>query len=106
VEEILNVRFNEAKQESEWLVSWVGFGESENTWEPAENVKDLEAFVDFQASNEDYHVAKVLDKRYNEAESRYEWLIWWTGYSKEESSWEPAENLEGNEIVEKFESNT
>ena len=52
MEEILDVRFNEAKQESEWLVSWVGFGESENTWEPAENVKDLEAFIDFQASNE------------------------------------------------------
>lgn len=43
-----------------------------------------------------YQVEMILDDRFNGTLKRQEWLVKWEGYSVEESTWEPIENLEGN----------
>merc|ERR1712039_79935 len=43
-----------------------------------------------------YQVEMILDDRWNSGLKRKEWLVKWEGYSVEESTWEPIENLEGN----------
>lgn len=43
-----------------------------------------------------YQVEMILDDRYNEELQRQEWLVKWEGYTVEESTWEPLENVDGN----------
>jgi len=43
-----------------------------------------------------YQVEMILDDRFNEELQRQEWLVKWEGYTVEESTWEPLENLDGN----------
>ena len=38
----------------------------------------------------------ILDDRFNEELQRKEWLVKWEGYTVEESTWEPLENVDGN----------
>ena len=53
-------------------------------------------------SENEYYVEKVLDKRVENGEVRY--LIKWEGWSKENATWEPLENLGNiNNLIEKFE---
>ena len=53
-------------------------------------------------SDNEYYVEKVLDKKIENGEMRY--LIKWEGWSIENSTWEPLENL-GNikNLIEKYE---
>jgi len=43
-----------------------------------------------------YQVEMILDDRFNEELQRQEWLVKWEGYTVEESTWEPLENVDGN----------
>jgi len=43
-----------------------------------------------------YQVEMILDDRVNDDLQRKEWLVKWEGYTVEESTWEPLENLDGN----------
>jgi hypothetical protein len=43
-----------------------------------------------------YQVEMILDDRFNDDLQRKEWLVKWEGYTVEESTWEPLENLDGN----------
>jgi hypothetical protein len=48
VEEVFNVRHNKKKQRWEYFVSWVGWPESENLWQPMGNLKNaMELVKDF-----------------------------------------------------------
>ena len=44
----------------------------------------------------EYQVEMILDDRFNDDLQRKEWLVKWEGYTVEESTWEPLENLDGN----------
>jgi len=50
---------------------------------------------------EEYEVEKILNKRKFRGKDRY--LVWWKGYTAEEDTWEPRENL-GNaeDLVKEF----
>jgi len=43
-----------------------------------------------------YQVEMILDDRFNDDSQRKEWLVKWEGYTVEESTWEPLENVDGN----------
>ena len=51
---------------------------------------------DFSSFPFEYQVEMILDDRFNQELQRQEWLVKWEGYTVEESTWEPLENLDGN----------
>jgi len=53
--------------------------------------------------NEEYEVEEILDKRSHYGKTQY--LIKWKGYSLDEASWEPEENLNCPDILEEFNRN-
>lgn len=51
--------------------------------------------------NEDYEVERIMDV-YIHRNNKREFLIRWKGYSSKSDSWEPEENLDCQDLIEKF----
>jgi hypothetical protein len=49
---------------------------------------------------EHYRESRIPGRRLNEREKRMEYLVFWKGHPPKEATWEPWENLEGDEAVE------
>lgn len=56
-----------------------------------------------EESDEEFVVEAILDKR--KKGGKVEYLIKWKGYPREESTWEPQENLNCPELLKEFEKN-
>lgn len=51
--------------------------------------------------NEDYEVERIIDVCIHRNNKR-EFLIRWKGYSSKSDSWEPEENLDCNDLINRF----
>lgn len=56
-----------------------------------------------ESTEEEYVVEKVLDKR--TVKGKIQYLLKWKGYKEEESTWEPVENLDCEELIRTYEEN-
>ncbi|CAK1549592.1 unnamed protein product [Leptosia nina] len=63
--------------------------------------KDKRAETTEGSSEEEYVVEKVLNKRTVKGKTQY--LLKWKGYKEEESTWEPVDNLDCEELIRVFE---
>lgn len=62
--------------------------------------KKKEKKIDWD-ENEEFEVDRILEVHFRK-DGKKEFLVSWKGYSQSESSWEPEENLNCKELIEKF----
>lgn len=85
------------------MIKWVGFDRSYNSWEPAENFNFVEETQEETSTEvaENFEVEKIIKKR--EKNGNVSYLLKWVGFNKSYNSWEPAENLDCEELINDFE---
>ena len=67
------------------------------------NIKDLEKFDTVEVLEEEYIVEKILDKKKTNGIMKYK--VKWEGYSENECTWEPRENLSNVKyLIEEYEN--
>jgi len=100
-----------------YLVKWVGWNKP--TWEDEANVEGCQDLLDAyfivkdkkekekeerlkERENGDYEVAKIVDVEIDAKTGSREFLVRWKGWGPGDDTWEPEDNLDCPEIIEKF----
>jgi len=101
-----------------YLVKWYNF--SKATWEPEENLGGCQDLIDNflieektklkadearRRREEDeghYEVSRILEVKFTKTSGQREFLIRWKGHGPEDDSWEPEDNLDCPNLIERF----
>merc|ERR1712088_382049 len=89
-------------QEKTWYqVKWEDWAKT--TWEPEENLQGCQEAIDNFLVEEEghYEVGRITEVKFRKDGAR-EFLIRWKGHGPDVDSWEPEENLDCPEKIEKF----
>lgn len=117
VEKITGVR--ERKDgDVEYLVKWVGY--TKPTWESEDNVQDCQDLIDAYMivkqkkdrekeefirkveAEGNYEVAKIISFKQNKINKKRDFLVRWKGWGPEGDTWEPEDNLDCPDLIDKF----
>ena len=90
----------------EYLVSWVGYSEIDDTWEPYKHIKHfLNTSKDDVSKNNVYEVDHIKSRRlkktskhqhstnYEPTDTDFDYLVSWVGYGDDDDTWEPYESI-------------
>ncbi|CAH1282005.1 unnamed protein product [Diabrotica balteata] len=104
-----------------YLIRWKGYGQDDDTWEPEDTLNcpgAIKAFKDSKKKtkgakdkvkkdseewdeNEDFEVNRILEVHHTRNGKR-EFLVSWKGFQPKDNSWEPEENMNCKDLIEKF----
>ncbi|XP_056642274.1 chromobox protein homolog 5-like isoform X1 [Diorhabda sublineata] len=109
-----------------YLIRWKGYEEESDTWEPEDTLNCPDIIADFKENkkktkgkkdkhskkvtkgesadwdeNEDFEVERILEVHHRR-DGKREFLVSWKGYSAKDNSWEPEENMNCKDLIDKF----
>ncbi|XP_018325887.2 heterochromatin protein 1-like isoform X2 [Agrilus planipennis] len=113
-----------------YLIRWKGYGPESDTWEPESTLHCDDLIAEYRSTskssdkkmkplrkeiktkrtkdsennwdkNEQFEVERILEVHFKRNGDR-EFLVSWKGYPASDNSWEPEENLQCPDLIEKF----
>ncbi|XP_018566594.1 probable chromo domain-containing protein LHP1 [Anoplophora glabripennis] len=109
-----------------YLIRWKGYEEESDTWEPEDTLDCSRLIQDFKENkkkkvkpakspkrekkeskseewdeNEAFEVDRILEVHHRK-DGKREFLVSWKGYGNSDNSWEPEENMDCKDLIEKF----
>ncbi|KAL3284715.1 hypothetical protein HHI36_018863 [Cryptolaemus montrouzieri] len=109
-----------------YLIRWKGYGPEGDTWEPESTLNCPEAMEEFKKTkksspekgkikkskkalmeseewdeNENFEVVRILDVHFKR-DGKREFLVSWKGFSNSYDSWEPEENMDCKDMIQRF----
>ena len=117
--EVEMIKGMKVKEDKTWyLVKWEGWAKC--TWEPEENLGGCDDLIENflieektklredearrQREEEDghYEVHRILEVKFEKGSAKREFLIRWKGHGPDDDTWEPEENLDCPDLIDRF----
>jgi len=86
---------------AEYRVKWLGYSNTDNTWEKLDNLAGSKKMVaefdkreaekELKLAEKEFAVEKIVDEKIYKKKTVY--LVKWKGYKTEQNTWEPEEGL-------------